>query len=535
MKSVVISLFLFGVTESMGGGIDSLKIDSVKSIVQSSSGVKRYSALMELVYQLYNNDNEVALRYATTAYELAMTIGDSTETVVVTRVMGQLHRVAGKNREAITFLRQALRLATAYKIEDEEMRIANSLGLAYMMTSKYDSSLINYFYALRMRMERKQQREIALILGNIALLYYKMGGLEEALMYNTRALAVLENVVAPDVHENILTNTALCYALSSDFVRADELLDQWEGEYLNKLSKKSTMNWLFAKGELLIRQEKFEQALIYFKESLQLAEEMGDGRFEVEGKNAVARCLYKLGQVSKAKEYLKWCEAKAIEHGSDLELSLTYWAMLPILKDERNVMALSDFQDRYFILREKLNDQKVFNRISVAKVEFEEQQNKLQIARQAEVISLNQRVINQQQVLNIVLVGLAVLMTGFIIVLYRFSKYQKNISLALDRKVIERTRELQENEGALLKSLAEQKALLRLVSSKIGASLSTFRGLWNLAAVENGRNSPINNDRFEIAALELMQVSGIVDRSSAMRSEVNDVSWTSVKSEREIQ
>src|SRR5205085_5426866 len=121
----------------------------------------------------------------------------------------------------------------------------------------------------------------------------------------------------------------------------------------------------------------------------------------------------------------------------------------------------SDFQDRYFILREKLNDQKVFNRISVAKVEFEEQQNKLQIARHAEVISLNQRVINQQQVLNIVLVGIAVLMTGFIIVLYVASRYQKNISLALDRKVIERTRELQENESALLKSLAEQKALLR--------------------------------------------------------------------------
>jgi len=87
----------------------------------------------------------------------------------------------------------------------------------------------------------------------------------------------------------------------------------------------------------------------------------------------------------------------------------------------------------------------------------------------------------------------------------------------LDRKVFERTRELQVSENALIRSLGEQRVMMDLVSRKVQASVASFRGLLHVNEVEPMDSSAVI-ERFEATATELLQVSMIVDRSNDIRS-----------------
>lgn len=492
-------------------------IDSLERVLTTQHGKDRYLTTLELAFEWVEFDNRKALGYATEANRQSASIGDSHEIVRSKRIMGQILRRAGHNREAIATFQEALGLAEKYNDEDEEMWICNSLGLAYVFAARYDSALSYYYRTLRMRTERKLQAPISMTLANIGLLYYKLGEYDESISFSERAVEI---GLIPDVEVNVripIINLALGHIKKRRFEKGEELLEQWIEKYGSNSSQTEIMNWQFAKGYLLLNMGRAKEAKVYYERSLEIANEVKDGYYQVEASVGIAMCLMTGSDRQRAQELLIWCEKVADESGYDTSLEGVYERLITLHERKGNLATLVEWQSKLLSLRQRVMNENVLHRISVARVEFQERENTLLIKKQAEVIGLNNEVISRQRWLTILSFSLALVLVGFIALLYQFIRQQKRIALDLDRKVSERTRELQASEASLVRSLAEQRALMDLVSRKVRSSIATFRGLWQFAAADPVQRTIII-EKFERTASDLLEVSNIVDRSSELRS-----------------
>jgi len=510
-------------------GLDSARVDSLWRVAEESSGKEKLNATIELIYEYADSDNSKALSLASTASELAMALGDSLDLAMTTRLEGQLLRRIGKNNEGIKRLRSALGIAEASGIRNEQLLSSNALALAYVVAGRYDSALRLYFNALRIPIDKDQQKWRAVVLVGIGLLYYKLGENNEAIAFSSRAIEVAEPINEVNLIMNASNNIALSNIMLGNYELAEKLLVEWGRRFTGSADSRRLLEWEFGQGLRLLKIKRYTEALEYLNRSVNRAKQIGDGYYELEGSTCIAMCLAGQGKHREANQLLARCETTAIASGLDASLLKVYEALLGMRGAGQVLEQIVDIQAKYIIVKERVLNENVLHRISVARVEFEENENRNLIAKQSETIALGEEVIDRQRRLNGVSIAFTIVLIGFVILLYRFVRYQRSIARQLDKKVVERTIELQSSQEILFRSLREQRALMELVSRKVQASIATLRGLWHVRDIDT-LHQHAADDGFEVTANDLLQVSKIIDRSIDLDSPNDTRLDSSVKS-----
>ena len=492
------------------------KVDSLTSLLKHVQGKERYVVLRDIAYEYYDIDNERGLEFIKQANALAIQLGDSMDIVHSTRMLGQLLRRTGRTREGVKALLVAFEIAKKIRFEKEELRIAGSLGLAYLRSARFDSSLRFTYYALRMRMKRGEHEEVGHLWGNIGLLYYKLGHFEEALRYYRKATAAyqLVGIVGPT---HLITNIAFCEMRMGKPAEARVTLDLWQASCLTgACGAADSLQWILAEGVLLFLDGQMEQSKPWFHKGLRKADEIGDGTAKLGAMEYVGRCLLAENNARAAKLYLEEARDLAVKGGDDFFLADIYDLLIAVTKQEGDQSSVRILQSKLIETTRRVFNEKVLHTVAVARVEFEEYENQLLIAKQAEVLRLNGEAIQRHRWLILLSAGLSIVLSMLVIVLFRFNRFQKRISHDLDRRVFDRTRELEASEKALVNTISEQKALMEVISGKILSSIATLRGLWLLRGY--GSIEPCITD-FDRAAKDLLQVPRIIKHSIGGRTD----------------
>jgi tetratricopeptide (TPR) repeat protein len=486
------------------------KVDSLTALLDHAEGKDRYIVLRDIAYEYYDIDNELGLEFIKQANTLSLQLGDSMDIVHSTRMLGQLLRRTGRNREGIKALLGAFDLAKKIQFEHEELRIALSLSLAYLRTARFDSSLRFSYHAFRGRMKRGEHLEVGYIWGNVGLLYYKLGHFEEAIRYYEKSRHAYQQV-GEALPSYYLTNIAFCQMRMGRHIEARTTLDQWQTNCANgKCGAYDSLQWVFAEGVLKFLGGQLRQSLPWFKEGLRRAEEIGDGPLKMGGREYIARCLLAEKDFRQAKVFLEEATELAIRGGDDYMLVDLYEYLIVVSKEEGDLERVRLLQGKLIETTRRVFNEKVLHTVAVARVEFEEYENQLLIEKQAEVLGLNEEAIQRHRLLILLSTGLVIVLLMFVFVLVRFNRFQKMISRDLDKRVFDRTKELEASEKVLKATLGEQKSLLNLLSSRMRASMATVTGLRNLVHL-NGADLARTVDGFDNVAVELHQLCRFID------------------------
>lgn len=151
----------------------------------------------------------------------------------------------------------------------------------------------------------------------------------------------------------------------------------------------------------------------------------------------------------------------------------------------------TEYQSRYIARKDSIYDESLTTKLMKVESEFLTRENRERLAAQAEIIALNEKVIRQQDGINLLISLFSVMLMFFLIFFYRGYQMKKNINNLLEKRIGERTRELEDSRDSLLRLLYEKDLLIQRILQAFSNTRKTIEGLCANGGLESVHPSEI--------------------------------------------
>jgi tetratricopeptide (TPR) repeat protein len=462
------------------------KIDSLNTLLKTTNRERRLIVLRELVYAYLDTDYALALKTADQAYRLALEKGDSFMIVNTGRLKATSFRRLAKMDSSINLANQILPIAKRLNNAAEVKILLNGLGSAYTHMALYDRALACFFESLEVDGdddEKNIPRDITL--ANIGFVHYKLKNYRHGLDYFLPALQLRKQKNGPGDIEQLRINIALCYAHLHNPVESKKYIADVESVCNEKCTRYTEMHLSYVKGVLAFYNVGYKESERHFLHSYALAKEIANPRFQFDNIVLLAELYLKINRVDLAEQYLRHAE-KLISADTpyNLELIKVYSQLSQLYANSSDLRKLSHYQNLYIELRDSIYDEELTTNLMRIEAEHLERENKERIESQDKILALNQEIIFRQKVANISIGGVGLLTFILAVVLAKSNRRKTRFNAFLDKKVIERTRELQLNQEALRRALQERDVIMSKACKDINCSIASMKGLVTLATKE---------------------------------------------------
>jgi signal transduction histidine kinase len=467
------------------------KIDSLEVVISNNSGINKFDPTISLVRVYGNINNDVALNYAKDARDIAYQHGDSSRIVLSSRIMSQLFNRLAKYKEAEQILSASIGIAKRNHFKDEYKTMLSNLAIAYTFQAQYDKALEVSFQALVLRESDKDYPEITLLLNNIGVTYFKLKNYPNALEFYMRALSLKESIHDTYDLDRLLINIGLCYNQLKNFARALEYFEKAFKQCGTNCTDKIKLEGEFGFGVCYFNQDDLSEAQKHFNESLNISKKIGNQRFQAENLIYLARIYIREKKIDAAIIELTKCENISRVSKYNQLLIETYKEFLTLYNEQNDYEKASYYQSKYIHLKDSIYSENLIDNIAKIRTDFAERENKA-------IIATKEEVIQRQHSLNIAIGIIAVLALLLIFVLVHSNRARKRVNQALteaneiielknkelDKKVAEKTADLEVANESLSKVNEELDNFIYKTSHDIRGPLASLKGICNVALMD---------------------------------------------------
>lgn len=462
MVIMVFALVKFSATY----GQASLKVDSLKQVIDSRTGIEKFDPLVALIRITAASNYKQALTIADEAYTLAKEHGDSAKIVKAGRIRGQLFNYLERSNEAIELLEPILLVAFRNNYKEDHQKILENLAIAYTSTARYDKALQFLFEVLPLHEAEKNDAKIGYTLNNIGRVYYRMKNYNEGLKYYGQALERLEISGRRYDIDRIQSNIGLCYIALKQFENAEH--------YFNlalKECKVSCHDQVFhpaqhGLGITCFEMGKFQESLEHFNIAIEVAKRLNNKRFIAENLFWIGKIHFAQDELAEASE--KFFEASKIAERQDLSELLmgTYEQLAGIYDLQGDYENATRYFKKYVALKDTVYNDQLMESIAQVKADYQQREN-------LAIIKANEMTIAQQRRLTVAVVVIAFLIGGFFLILWRKNgeiKAAKDVIFEQNKRLEIRNREL----DVLVEDKTMQLRLANLSLKEMNDELNTF-------------------------------------------------------------
>lgn len=483
----LILIWMFIVSIHFRATCQNQKIDSLKALLPHASDAHYVDVLFELARAYSEIDYDECLYYSNMAYNAALGLGDTSRIVKTTRGKAQIYRRLGKLDSAVYFFEKVLPIAKSINYKQEVKTILNALGIGYLYMAKYDKALTCFFESLELREQDKDRYEIGVVSVNIALTYLKLSNYETALKHFNRThdlYTELGNVPESEM-VTLYLNLSICHAnlgahkMASEFMNKAFLICDEDCPSLLK------MGVLQESGAMLFLQGNYKKAKDHYLKSYALSSQYSSAEIHFANLIALTQVYTSLNQLDSAERYLAEAE-QIIDKGSDLkfEMNVVYSKLALTYKEQGNFEKATFYLLKYKDTNDSIFNQRLTTNLMKIEAAHIEKENNQKLETQSKILTLNAEIMQRQKHTNIFAGLVAVLLIVLSIVLVRNNRRKQKLNSLLDKRVKERTRELQINRDALQHAFREREILITTTARKINTSLATLNGLCMLGKNE---------------------------------------------------
>jgi len=279
-------------------------------------------------------------------------------------------------------------------------------------------------------------------------------------------------------------NLSLCYSELNDFANAEIYLKESQEVCGAVCSDQSMAHIRFARGCIFLGLNQFEKAETEFLNSYRMSENINDSRMQLDNIYLLSEIFIKRKHMNKALRYLEQGEI-LIKRGIpfNLEMIKIYSRFAGLYWSIKKYEKASYYQFKYIQLKDSIYNEALTTNLMRIEADYMRRENDAEIAERDEIIVLKEDIINRQHILNIVTGLLGVIILAFSIILYSNYQQKRNLNLMLDRKINERTRELETIHYKLL-ALKERDLMIRQFANRVSETISTIKGLCTIASRE---------------------------------------------------
>jgi len=421
---------------------------------------------------ILRSDYDSAVMQLERALALHQSINDSSELATSYSHFGFINRRQHNYSKALDYHLNALRIR--FRINDlSGISISyNNIGDVYADQAKYERAAEAYQDGVQYALQAKDDMRRISNLADLAIVYYELKKYSEAIKIIREALAISDRIGGTYKLPEIYTTLARIYQQQKKY---DDAL-----EYLNKAIDHS-------------------QKSKFVTNDVNVYGEMSKLYWEL-GKRDLA-----INSATKGLEH-------AIQHDNinlQLQLSYTLYEYYKSLGDTAKAL------EHYIIYRDlkEIADNRQQN-LQLAELET---QYELERAHQEHQIKLaeNERLLKNQRILSLTVIGILVASIGFIIILIRNNKAKKRnnevlmklnkelkrqqenvlaLKENLERIVEKRTEELKQTVDQLTEQNQDLQQFSYIISHNIRSPIARIAGLIDIIRIENSNTKAINEE-----------------------------------------
>ncbi len=461
------------------GNCQSHEIDSLKELLPLKVGQEYYEILTELGYQyLIVNDYDNAAKLSKELVLGGTKESDSLQLARGLAIHASLLRRSGFIDSAMVLYNRIYPIVKRNSYETEWMNITNSLGLLYAYQGNYDKALQYLLESSEIRERSGVKYDISIVQQNIGFVYYKLGNFEKAISSYERAYELRREIGNEVDRDILLINMSLCYSSNKNFVNAKAYLDEAFSLSSEDLSDDFLMHAHYGLGFMFFNQDDFSKAEPEFLRSYSESIKRNSTRYQLDNIDALSQIYLDRNDLRMAEKYLKKAEELiAKDSRYKFELVGIYKTLSQLYHKSKNYPKIVFYQDQLLALEDSIFNDEMTNNLMKAEAAYLAREHKTKMEAQARVVALKEEIIFRQQVVNVFIGIVAVLVVILALILAKRNKQKQIINSLLDKKVQQRTRELESNRDELQRAWQERDALITKAATDIRSSVATMKGL----------------------------------------------------------
>jgi len=403
--------------------------------------------------------------------------------------LGFYSRIKGKNRTAIKYHNRALSLYTEMGNEDRQVLVLNELGIVYKNLSQYEKSIETYKKGIEIA-ERIESTRLADVYSNLAVVITYMKKYDKALQYLFKSYKLESDTIGKQV---ILLNIGATYK--------DNGQDSLAMLYYQKALKVCDDNNLAVcyRNEVLhnianelINNLEYQKGLKYLFEIAEFEEGENNKRDLAHTYLSIASAYKAMQNHDKAIYFYNKSIVFSIETETNDQLLLAYTFLSDIYSKKNNFKEALVYHQKYTSLKDSLFsiDKVKYNENLLAEFEASSKENEILLLKkerelQEKELLLNKNNLQNNRIIQIVTISLAVLSLIAVFVLALFYRQKLHNKQLLAEKIEEINKQkmhslLQDQEVNAIKSeiegrVNERKRIAQELHDGVGGNLASIK------------------------------------------------------------
>jgi len=462
------------------------KVDSLLHLLETHTALDRAEVLWAVAYELFDVDNPEAAFYAERAYHEVWQKGDSLQIVKIGTTHTQLQRRLGNLDHSIQLAIPLLHIAKRNVYRKYEKMLLNGLSVSHMEKGTYDKALKYSYESLTARREDGDSAEVGIALLNIGYIYYKLYDFKLAISFLFRSANLLQSDEGTKLVANMNIAAAYC-----DLKQYKLALEYYRGVVSGEL--KGSERALLASSyqgmaQCFLGQSELDSAYYYANSAIYEAKRMKNVWALTIGYLVLSRISLDRGDLSTCEEFIKKADAiHAAKNFPILGLEIKRHKVLLLVKPINGDNSLR-LINSYLEERDSLFRGEADRRILAVQTMELQRESRMKLKAQADILDLQNQSLTRQRAFIVVISGLFTLVVILALELYRANRRKESINKLLDRRVIERTRELGHQRDVLQHFIDEEMVLKQRVIRDVLSQTNTLRGLIYLGKIDRGPN-----------------------------------------------
>ncbi|WP_158850270.1 ATP-binding protein [Algibacter sp. L1A34] len=385
-------------------------------------------------------------------------------------IQGNYYSDIGEKDQAIAFFLKALSQAKAINNLDLLLQSKVKLATEYKYKEDYAHALKEYLDGIEIAKKNNKNKWLSICYINISVIYNVQKEESQAILFLTKAMEINKKGDDDILTAKTLANLASSYIEIGDFKSATDNIN----EAISIFEDAKLDLWLTyiyeLKAAIYLKQEKFNDALIWLKKSEVIHNGIDQTRFKIPLYTFLAKAYLGLKNYDVAEAY----GIAALEISKKLsaveERDITLEVLYKIEKDNKQPEKALAYLEELKAIRDTINKNNNIQELRILKSNLESVQEKEQY------ILKNEKK-DAKQLSYTYISALIILAFSIIIIILKKNNKTQNI---LNKKLIENTEALKRNEARLNDANNTKNKLFSIIAHDLKGPINSFKSLFDL-------------------------------------------------------
>ncbi|MCK5699949.1 MAG: tetratricopeptide repeat-containing sensor histidine kinase, partial [Cyclobacteriaceae bacterium] len=488
------------------------------------NGKEKLKVISQIAFHVSNFDNDLYIKYSRLGLQYSLSQNDSLYISNFLIDIGYHYKFRGAYQDALNNFNRS-KLISEKKGHREVLAAAyTGLGSVYHELNLYDRALQSHSMSLTLKEEFGNKRNLGVSYNNIGLIYYKIDDPQKALQYYLKSLNLKLEI--GDTASCIVNyvNMGLAYSEISDEKSKEKAIESFRQAIELSINYNQIYRTGFAYSgiaKVYIEQLKYDSAKHYL--SLSIEESVLKDYKKLESSNyyLLAKISFQEKRYNLAINYLARSQMQIAKLKDKSRIKNNYGLYADIFEAKNMLDSAFYYQKKFSIMKDSIFNEELANNLANVQIATSKEQSQRKIADQEETIFKNKLVV-------LFLLCILALSIALIFVIFRnyanINKINKqlneskneieaqkenlekkneqlaeaqvtiekqnevlmNINVDLDKKVRERTLELDRSYHELEKAVKDLDQFIYKTSHDLRGPIATMQGIINLGVIDAG-------------------------------------------------